>query len=89
MRGVAAGESIVIPVAGGPIAADLRVPERAIGLVIFAHGSGSSRFSSRNRAVAEFLEARRCGTLPRAARSQWWLGCASRCWRWPSPPRWA
>src|SRR5438093_1265448 len=35
----------------------------AIGLVIFAHGSGSSRFSSRNRAVAEFLEARRCGTL--------------------------
>jgi putative phosphoribosyl transferase len=63
MRGVAAGESIVIPVVEGEIAADLRVPERAIGLVIFAHGSGSSRFSSRNRAVAEFLEARRCGTL--------------------------
>jgi putative phosphoribosyl transferase len=62
MRGVAAGESIVIPVIGGRIAADLRMPERAIGLVIFAHGSGS-RFSSRNRAVAEFLEARRCGTL--------------------------
>lgn len=63
MRGVAAGESIVIPVVEGQIAADLRVPERAIGLVIFAHGSGSSRFSSRNRAVAEFLEARRCGTF--------------------------
>jgi dienelactone hydrolase len=63
MRGAAAGESIVIPVAEGQIAADLRVPERAIGLVIFAHGSGSSRFSSRNRAVAEFLEAQRCGTL--------------------------
>ena len=51
MGGVAAGESIVIPVVEGQIAADLRVPERAIGLVIFAHGSGSSRFSSRNRAV--------------------------------------
>jgi putative phosphoribosyl transferase len=63
MRGVAAGESIVIPVIGGQIAADLRVPERATGLVIFAHGSGSSRFSSRNRAVAEFLEARGCATL--------------------------
>ena len=63
MRGVAAGESIVIPVVDGQIGADLRVPERASGLVIFAHGSGSSRFSSRNRAVAEFLEARHCGTL--------------------------
>jgi putative phosphoribosyl transferase len=63
MRDIATGESIVIPVVEGQIAADLRVPERAIGLVIFAHGSGSSRFSSRNRAVAEFLEARRCATL--------------------------
>src|SRR3990170_3378637 len=63
MRGAAAGESIVIPVAEGQIAADLRVPERAIGLVIFAHGSGSSRFSSRNRAVAEFLEGRGFATL--------------------------
>jgi putative phosphoribosyl transferase len=63
MRSVTAGESIVIPVEGGQIGADLRVPERAAGLVIFAHGSGSSRFSSRNRAVAEFLESNRFGTL--------------------------
>src|SRR5688572_7432696 len=63
MRNVIAGDSIVIPVVGGHIAADLRVPERATGLVIFAHGSGSSRFSSRNRAVAEFLETHRFGTL--------------------------
>ena len=35
--------------------ADLRMPPHASGLVIFAHGSGSSRFSSRNRRVAEFL----------------------------------
>src|SRR5437899_8966659 len=63
MRSVAVGESIVIPVTGGQIGADLRVPERATGLVIFAHGSGSSRFSSRNRAVAEFLKSNRFGTL--------------------------
>jgi putative phosphoribosyl transferase len=56
-------DSIVIPVRGGEIAADLRRPERALGLVIFAHGSGSSRFSSRNRAVAGFLEQRRFATL--------------------------
>ncbi|WP_438026166.1 phosphoribosyltransferase family protein [Sorangium sp. So ce233] len=34
---------------------DLAIPERAVGLVIFAHGSGSSRRSPRNRAVAEAL----------------------------------
>jgi putative phosphoribosyl transferase len=45
------------------IGADLHVPAGAIGLVVFAHGSGSSRFSSRNRAVAESLQARRLGTL--------------------------
>ena len=63
MRSTAAPESIVIPVERGQIGADLRVSERAAGLVIFAHGSGSSRFSSRNRAVAEFLETNRFGTL--------------------------
>ncbi|MDZ7826153.1 MAG: alpha/beta family hydrolase [Gammaproteobacteria bacterium] len=35
----------------------LGVPDRARGLVVFAHGSGSSRFSSRNRAVADHLVA--------------------------------
>jgi pimeloyl-ACP methyl ester carboxylesterase len=38
------------------IEADLAVPVRAVGLVVFAHGSGSSRFSGRNRLVAETLE---------------------------------
>jgi putative phosphoribosyl transferase len=56
-------ESIVIPVAQGRIEADLRVPPGATGLVMFAHGSGSSRFSSRNRKVAEFLERERLATL--------------------------
>jgi len=34
---------------------DLTVPEHAQGLVVFAHGSGSSRFSRRNQAVARTL----------------------------------
>jgi pimeloyl-ACP methyl ester carboxylesterase len=42
---------------------DLHIPEHAIGLVIFAHGSGSSRFSSRNRQVAESLHAGGLATL--------------------------
>lgn len=59
-----ATESIAIFIEGGQqIEADLHVPERATGLVVFAHGSGSSRFSSRNRAVAEFLHGRGLGTL--------------------------
>jgi putative phosphoribosyl transferase len=57
-------ESVVIPLARGQqIEADLQVPERSRGLVVFAHGSGSSRFSSRNRAVAKALRARGLGTL--------------------------
>jgi putative phosphoribosyl transferase len=59
-----AAESITIPItAGQHIQADLRIPARASGLVLFAHGSGSSRFSSRNRAVAETLHQRGLGTL--------------------------
>jgi len=42
---------------------ELRVPPDAVGLVIFAHGSGSSRFSSRNQAVARTLEEARLATL--------------------------
>jgi pimeloyl-ACP methyl ester carboxylesterase len=37
------------------IEGDLTLPERAAGLVVFAHGSGSSRFSQRNRFVADML----------------------------------
>jgi pimeloyl-ACP methyl ester carboxylesterase len=39
------------------------MPTNARGLVVFAHGSGSSRFSPRNREVAEFLGNRRFATL--------------------------
>jgi len=42
---------------------DMHLPPRPAGLVIFAHGSGSSRFSRRNRAVASALEQAGFGTL--------------------------
>src|SRR5256885_16789743 len=42
---------------------DLFLPEACRGLVIFAHGSGSSRHSPRNRAVAASLNRERFGTL--------------------------
>jgi pimeloyl-ACP methyl ester carboxylesterase len=41
----------------------LSIPERAGGVVLFAHGSGSSRFSPRNRFVADFLNDGGLGTL--------------------------
>jgi putative phosphoribosyl transferase len=43
--------------------ADLGCPEHASGLVVFAHGSGSSRFSQRNRAVAHALHEHGLATL--------------------------
>jgi len=42
---------------------DLRVPSDAAGLVVFAHGSGSSRHSRRNRDVAEALDRAGFATL--------------------------
>jgi putative phosphoribosyl transferase len=41
----------------------LEVPAHAIGMVVFAHGSGSSRFSPRNNYVAGELHHARIGTL--------------------------
>jgi len=52
-------ESLEIPVAGVALEADVIVPERARGVILFAHGSGSSRHSPRNRYVA--AELRRAG----------------------------
>ena len=53
-----------IPVpGGGQIVGDLAVPERAAGLVVFAHGSGSSRHSPRNRDVAAALNRAGLATL--------------------------
>jgi dienelactone hydrolase len=48
---------VVVRIRTGPafVSGDLVAPPHAAGLVIFAHGSGSSRFSERNRAVARAL----------------------------------
>jgi putative phosphoribosyl transferase len=45
------------------LAADISVPERAKGLVLFAHGSGSSRQSTRNRHVAQALNRGAIATI--------------------------
>lgn len=57
-----AGE-IRIGVEGVEIAGDLTIPVNAVGVVVFAHGSGSSRFSRRNRSVAAALNGRGLATL--------------------------
>ena len=56
-------ETVRIEVGRGSVEGDLHLPARPAGLVIFAHGSGSSRFSRRNRAVAGMLEQAGFGTL--------------------------
>jgi dienelactone hydrolase len=54
-----------VRVAAGQAALEgkLSVPKGARGVVLFAHGSGSSRHSSRNRYVARELQAAGLGTL--------------------------
>lgn len=52
---------VTVPPIG--LTGSLQVPKDAHALVIFAHGSGSSRFSPRNRAVADALCAAGIGTL--------------------------
>ena len=52
-----------IPAAGVTLTGDLTIPAHAHGLVIFAHGSGSSRLSPRNQRVAAWLQHANLGTL--------------------------
>jgi len=56
-------QAVQVPVGADTLNADLRMPADARGLVIFAHGSGSGRFSVRNRQVADFLGERGFATL--------------------------
>jgi dipeptidyl aminopeptidase/acylaminoacyl peptidase len=53
----AAEQEVIVRSAGVELAGSLTLPDPAVGLVLFAHGSGSSRFSSRNRFVASVLMA--------------------------------
>jgi dienelactone hydrolase len=54
---------VQVPTAGAVLAGDLVVPEGARGIVVFAHGSGSSRRSPRNRYVGAVLQDAGLATL--------------------------
>jgi dienelactone hydrolase len=56
-------KAVKIPAGDVSLSADLNLPEDPVGLVVFAHGSGSSRLSPRNRAVAEQLNGQSLATL--------------------------
>jgi len=61
---VNAGEhTLEIPATGVFLEADIVVPDAAPGVVVFAHGSGSSRHSPRNRYVARELQEAGLGTV--------------------------
>jgi dienelactone hydrolase len=52
-----------IPAGGFFLEADLHIPDGAVGIVAFAHGSGSGRHSPRNRFVAQVLQDSGLATL--------------------------
>lgn len=55
----------IVEIPAGPVTleGELEIPEGAAGVVLFAHGSGSSRHSPRNQAVATQLRQAGLGTL--------------------------
>ena len=57
------GEELAVMAGVVRLAGYLTVPDKAPGIVIFAHGSGSSRLSPRNRYVANVLTEAHLGTL--------------------------
>jgi putative phosphoribosyl transferase len=57
------GRNISIPVNGIQLDGELHLSPAAMGIVIFAHGSGSSRRSPRNQYVARVLQEAGIGTL--------------------------
>lgn len=56
-------KQVTINVNNVNLAGILVIPEKCIGMVVFAHGSGSSRFSPRNQMIAEELNHNRMATL--------------------------
>jgi len=55
--------SVQIPAQDVMLSGELKIPDPALGIVLFAHGSGSSRHSPRNQSVARSLRHRSIGTL--------------------------
>jgi pimeloyl-ACP methyl ester carboxylesterase len=58
-----APNELCIPISTANLGGELVFPPNGTGLVIFAHGSGSSRFSPRNQFVAKILQQAKLGTL--------------------------
>lgn len=56
-------EEVSIPVGKVTIQGELIIPKKAKAIIIFSHGSGSSRFSTRNRMVAKYMHEKNFGTL--------------------------
>jgi putative phosphoribosyl transferase len=54
---------IDIPLTSVTLKGDLVIPENAIGIVVFSHGSGSSRLSPRNRMVSELIQKQNIATF--------------------------
>jgi putative phosphoribosyl transferase len=54
---------VTIPVEQAEVSGELTIPGDASNVVIFAHGSGSSRFSPRNQMVASYLHRHTLGTF--------------------------
>ena len=63
IRGAALSKTHRIPSGQVSLEGELRVPEGAAGVVLFAHGSGSSRHSPRNQFVAGTIREEGVGTL--------------------------
>lgn len=61
--GVRIVRDVLIPSGKVDLEGELNIPEGARGVVLFAHGSGSSRHSSRNKYVARTLHESSIGTL--------------------------
>jgi pimeloyl-ACP methyl ester carboxylesterase len=57
------GNEVQIKAGSVVLAGELILPEQATGVVLFAHGSGSSRFSPRNQHVANVIRQAGVGTL--------------------------
>jgi dienelactone hydrolase len=60
---IAISREVMIPLDSITLAGELNVPAGGEGLVIFAHGSGSSRHSPRNQYVAQVIQGEGIGTL--------------------------
>lgn len=56
-------KEVAIPCESVQLPGELALPDEPLGIVVFAHGSGSSRFSPRNQYVAGVLQQARLGTL--------------------------